>query len=1396
MSRYLKTLFPITVVVLFLAAIFTFRGEAQQPTKQPLVLANGERMIANGDKPVSAVAVAFAESDAVRDMPDADVVNASADRLGDGDGEEKNLDNVALGEFKRAQISAYRAAHPEQKFFPSVDGATRATVPSPSLPGGPIANFDGMTANDGVTTTGSIVAPSDENIGVGPKHVVQTTNTGFRIWDKAGNPLVPPKAIKSLFSKLGGVCATFERGDPIVLHDRLADRWIISQFDFADANKAPFFECIAVSKTSDPTGSYYTYAFQTPTETPPNPTPGPGQNFPDYPHMSTWIDGYYMTVNQFDRSKPSGQFNGMGAYAFDRSKMLVGNPTASFIYFNLNLSSHPEGVASVQPADIDGFQLPGTGQPCPFAYEISDEYEIPPFNVDGIRMFNFHADFTVPANSTFTERAESPVALDPYDPRSPEFEVGSRAEIQQPAPANGTSDSYNAIDYHLMYRLQYRRFGANENLTSAFMVNISGVQPTTAATYQAAFRYVQLHTTTLGGAYSKFDNATFAPDPIVPDGGNDRSLPSAAIDNQGNLAVSYSISGRTAGIPPSLRYAGRDFNAAGFPMAGLSGEQTLFAGTGVQIGTSNRWGDYQSLQVDPVDDCTFWTTNQYYNTTNLTFNWRTRIGSFKFPTCTAPDQGTVTGTITSCETGAPISGALIQFNNGFSTTSGPDGKYTIQLASGPVQTQVNYTMTVSDPARLCTQSGTFLTPVAKDAVTVQDVCLNGTANPILDTTDSNAIVVTGGNGDGKIGPSECNIMNIRLTNTGCATAKNLKATLTSSTPGVTVMPPGTASYPNIVIDGASFGSTPFRVSTDATVQCGTINFTLTTNFDGGSTVTNFTLPSACGTLPDQVVNGSIDPADPDTTTGRLGRANPPSACSAPKACPGALGTGGRSFDDIPFVNGPGLACITVTPTPNGLGTILAGAYLGSFDPTNVCTNYLADQGATFQPFSFNVPAGATFHVVVMEANAGTASTPYTITVSGISAPATPGSGPCAAAITTQATAAATVGQPISDTATLTTGGNPTGTITFKLFGPGNATCSGAPIFTSVVGVNGDGGYVSQSFTPAAAGTYNWIASYSGDGNNPAATGACGDPNETTTVAAIPTPSPTATATATATASATATATATPTATPASQTLNLSTRMRTDTGDNVGIGGFTISGSAAKHVLVRAIGPSLTKFGFTTAEVLADPTLEVHGPGAFGTITNNNWRDSQEAQIKSDGLAPTNDLESAIDAVLPPGTYTAIIRGNTGTPQAGLCLFEVYDLDTAAASKLSNLSTRAFVGTGNNVVIAGFVLGNNQGNDRIVVRGLGPSLSSFGIANTLADPTLELRDENGSLLFADNDWQDNSAQAAEIMADGLAPSNAKEAAIAATLPPGLYTAILAGLNNGQGVGIVEIYDLGP
>jgi hypothetical protein len=253
-------------------------------------------------------------------------------------------------------------------------------------------------------------------------------------------------------------------------------------------------------------------------------------------------------------------------------------------------------------------------------------------------------------------------------------------------------------------------------------------------------------------------------------------------------------------------------------------------------------------------------------------------------------------------------------------------------------------------------------------------------------------------------------------------------------------------------------------------------------------------------------------------------------------------------------------------------------------------------------------------------------------------------------------------------------------------------------------------------------------------------------------------------------------------------------MHVEGGDRVGIGGFIVTGVAPKRLIVRAIGPSLTRYGLV--DVLADPVLELHGPSGFVTITNDNWRDTQEAEIQATGLPPTNNLESAIVAVLAPGNYTAIVRANGPTPLArsGLALVEVYDLNQAVGT-LGNISTRAYCGTEDNIIIAGFILGNNGGDDNVIARGMGPSLTAQGVPSPLANPTLQLRDANGALLSSNNDWQDNPAQAAIISAAGLAPGNPLEAGIAATLPPGLYTALLAGLNGGTGIGLVEVYDRG-
>jgi hypothetical protein len=339
--------------------------------------------------------------------------------------------------------------------------------------------------------------------------------------------------------------------------------------------------------------------------------------------------------------------------------------------------------------------------------------------------------------------------------------------------------------------------------------------------------------------------------------------------------------------------------------------------------------------------------------------------------------------------------------------------------------------------------------------------------------------------------------------------------------------------------------------------------------------------------------------------------------------------------------------------------------------------------------------------------------------------------------------------------------------------------TGAPITVGVQAPSPDGGA-----TPTPSPTV--------PPPTPTPTATAPPPTPTPIPTATPTPTPIPSQTPTPAPTATPTPppapTATPTPIPAAQALNLSTRMRVQTGAEVGIGGFIITGSAPMHVLIRAVAPTIA---IPELEVLADPVLELHGPGAFVTIINDNWRDDpvQEAAIIATGIPPDHDLDAAIDTTLNPGAYTAVVRGKNNT--SGIALVEVYDLSQAVPAKLANISTRAFVGTGGDIVIAGFILGNHGGDTTIVVRALSPA----GVPNPLPDPTLELRDSNGAPIGSNNDWQDDPAQAAQLIAMGLAPANPLDAAIVATLPPGLYTALLSGLNNGTGVGLVEVYDLG-
>jgi hypothetical protein len=252
--------------------------------------------------------------------------------------------------------------------------------------------------------------------------------------------------------------------------------------------------------------------------------------------------------------------------------------------------------------------------------------------------------------------------------------------------------------------------------------------------------------------------------------------------------------------------------------------------------------------------------------------------------------------------------------------------------------------------------------------------------------------------------------------------------------------------------------------------------------------------------------------------------------------------------------------------------------------------------------------------------------------------------------------------------------------------------------------------------------------------------------------------------------------------------NISTRASVQTGQGVTIAGFIVTGTASKQVVVRGLGPSLTQSG--VSGVLADPTLQLFDGSGKTIFINDNWKETQQAGIQATGLAPPNDAESAMRIALQPGNYTAVLSGKNDT--TGVGLVEVYDIETAVSAELTNASTRGFVGTGDNRMIGGFITSGGNGRTQVVVRGLGPTLTQFGVSGALADPALTLVDDNGNIVGSNNNWKDT--QQAEIQATGKAPPNDLEAAILVTVPAGNYTAILEGNGGGTGIGLVDIYKL--
>lgn len=480
----------------------------------------------------------------------------------------------------------------------------------------PLGTFEGINQAGGC---GNCIPP-DPTGDVGPNHYVEAVNSSFAVYSKTGTVLAGPTDINALFSTLPGnpPCKQLNDGDPIVLHDQLSDRWLISQFTAGP----DYHECIAISQTSDPTGAYHVYDFNV----------GGTSTFHDYPKLGVWPDAYYMTSNEF---AGGSSFAGAGAFAFERDKMLVGQP-ARMVFFDLSTVNSAFG--GMLPSDLDGWNLPPAGSPNYFA-EIDSEINTPSLGPDALRIWEFHVNWANPANSKFGLDGQ-PNAILPVAPFNPPQCIRG---VGTCPPQLGSPYTLDVLGDRLMFRLAYRNFGTHESLVANHSV---------IADARIGVRWYEVRSP--GSSPTIHQQSTFAPTDTLY-----RWMGSIAMDNDGNIAAGYSTS--SASTFPSLAYAGR---LASDPLNTFGqGEAQLWAGAGAQnvglyLPPASRWGDYTHLSIDPTDDCTFWYVNQYYGaegTTNPGAPWRTRIGSFKFDQCTpvAPPSPTPTPSPTATASPSP-----------------------------------------------------------------------------------------------------------------------------------------------------------------------------------------------------------------------------------------------------------------------------------------------------------------------------------------------------------------------------------------------------------------------------------------------------------------------------------------------------------------------------------------------------------------------------------------------------------------------------------------------------------------------------------------------------------------------------------------------------------------------
>jgi len=492
----------------------------------------------------------------------------------------------------------------------SRDGALQVTSGrmqggAPEIPA-PLLTFEGVSNEDNFNLFGFRVAPPDPVGDVGPNHYVEMINLVFAVYDKQGNKLLGPVDTGTLWQNFSIPDCTDPSGDPVVLYDQLEDRWLLSQF----TTRGPiYYNCVAISQTGDPTGAYFRYAFSA------------GPFFPDYPKYGVWRKSYVLTSRDFGND---GSY-GISVYALEKNKMIAGNPNARSVHFFLDsavvgLNLVGDGLL---PADIDGARQPKDDAAIPVIGTQDDGggYGGPS---DALNLWELSIKWQFSPVAAIVFRGSLPV--DSFDSI---FPCGVVPGSQPPSardclPEPGVTDGSRYLDIlsyrqRPTWRLAYRNFGGYETMvTNQSVEALPGV---------AGVRWYEIRR--INGQYSVFQQGTYA-----PNDGVHRWMGSIAMDHKGNMALGYSVV-NGVDVRPGIRYTGRLAGDAAGQMT--LGEGTIIDGTGVQLTTSSRWGDYTSMNVDPTDDCTFWYVNEYYQVDGVigvnTAPFQTRIGSFRLPGC-------------------------------------------------------------------------------------------------------------------------------------------------------------------------------------------------------------------------------------------------------------------------------------------------------------------------------------------------------------------------------------------------------------------------------------------------------------------------------------------------------------------------------------------------------------------------------------------------------------------------------------------------------------------------------------------------------------------------------------------------------------------------------------------